>query len=309
MPTLFRATVLAIFSFSCTYLFATDYPLTVIDGMGNTIVLEKAPQRISSKTLFTDEIFSEILDIKKLSSISDVASDANYSNIANNLPNGVAQLGLNVEQILANYPDIVFAANWSDAAVIEQLKNTGIKVYLVNTPFSFDAIQKEILKIATIVDAEQNGEKLIAQMNAKISALDSKKSQIEKHQLVALDYNTWGTSSGVDSTWNALLTNAGIINAAAQYEQGSYGQVTMSKELILEIDPDILFVPGWIYGDMKGAEQFLDSIKNDPALKNVKAVQTNRIYSIPENLRGTYSQYLADTLSYVVNLVHADLEK
>jgi iron complex transport system substrate-binding protein len=309
MPTLFRAIALVIFSLTSTFLFATDYPLTVVDGMGNSLVLQKAPLRISSKTLFTDEIFSEILDPTQLTSISDIANDANFSNIADSLPEGVSLYGLNVEHILANSPDIVFAANWSDAAIIEQLKQAGVVIYLVNTPFTFEAIQAEILKIAHIVNATEAGEQLIADMNAKISALDDKTTEIKERKLVALDYNTWGTSSGVDSTWNALLTNTGIINAAAQYEQGSYGQVTMSKELILVINPDILFLPGWIYGDEKGAEQFLASVKNDPALKSVKAIQNNRIYAIPENLRGTYSQYIADTLTFVVNQVHDGLDK
>lgn len=309
MPTLFRAIALVIFSFTSTFLFATDYPLTVVDGMGNTLVLQKAPLRISSKTLFTDEIFSEILEPKQLTSISDIANEANFSNIANNLPEGVSLFGLNVEHILANSPDIVFAANWSDAAIVEQLKQAGVVIYLVDTPFTFDAIQTEILKIAHIVNATEAGEQLIAEMNAKIAALDDKTAEIKERKLVALDYNTWGTSSGVDSTWNALLTNAGIINAAAQYEQGAYGQVTMSKELILVINPDILFLPGWIYGDEKGAEQFLASVKNDPALKSVKAIQNNRIYAIPESLRGTYSQYIADTLTFVVNQVHDGLDK
>ncbi|WP_411743657.1 ABC transporter substrate-binding protein [Reinekea sp.] len=309
MPTLFRAIALVIFSFSCTSLLATEYPLTIVDGMGNTIVLQKAPSRISSKTLFTDEIFNEILEPKQLTSISDIAKEANFSNIAHNLPKGVPLYGLNVEQILANSPDILFAANWSDVAIIEQLKQAGIIVYLVDTPFTFEAIQAEILKIANIVNETDAGEQLIATMNTKIAALDNKITKIADQKLVAIDYNTWGTSSGVDTTWNALLTSAGIMNAAAQYEQGTYGQVTMSKELILVINPDILFLPGWIYGDASGAENFLATVKNDPALQSVKAIKNNHIYPIPENLRGTYSQYIADTLTFVVDQVSEGLDK
>ncbi|MDN3650703.1 ABC transporter substrate-binding protein [Reinekea marina] len=308
MPTLFRTLIVISISLFSSLVFATDYPLTVTDGMGNTITLQKAPERISSKTLFTDEIFSEILSPSKLSSISDIANDANFSNIADKLPKGVALMGLNVEQILSNYPDIVFAANWSDSGVVEQIKQAGITVYLVNTPFTIEAIQAEIEKISQIVDATEQGEQLLANMNQNMAALNTKIQDIKNAELVALDYNTWGTSSGVDSTWHALVTAAGIENAAARFEQGSYGQVTMSKELILEINPDILFLPGWIYGDDKGAEQFMNSVKNDPALKDVAAVKNNRIYAVPENLRGTYSQYIADTLAYVVNKVHSDIE-
>jgi iron complex transport system substrate-binding protein len=309
MPTLFRAiAVLVSILFSST-LYATEYPLTLVDGMGNTMVLEQAPQKISSKTLFTDEILIEILNTNRLMSISDIASDANFSNIANKLPEGVQQLSLNVEQILANGPDIVFAANWSDAGVVEQLKQSGILVYLVDTPFTIEDIQAEIIKIAYIVDAEEAGQQLITDMNNQFAALSDKVTAIRASKVVALDYNTWGTASGVDTTWNALLERAGIVNAAANFEQGSYGQVTMSKELILDINPDVLFLPGWIYGDEEGANKFMATVKNDPALQGVKAIQNNRIYAIPENLRGTYSQYITDTVSYVVNQVYSGIAK
>lgn len=281
----------------------TTYPLTIEDGMGNTLVISSEPTSVSSKTLFTDEILLDMLEPEKLSSLTNVAKEKHYSNIANQLPDGVPLLDLNVEAVLGNGPDIVFAANWSDAGVVEQLKQAGIVVYLVNTPFTLKGIEQEIRKIGRILNAETAANEIVNRMQNRLDALSNQTSKISSSKIVALDYNPWGTASGAATTWNAVLSESGLINGSAEFEQGPYGQVAMSKELVIEIDPDVLFLPGWIYGDNDGANAFLEQVKNDPALSGVKAVRLGQVYQVPEALRGTYSQYIIDTIEFVVESV------
>ena len=308
MPILIRPIAIALMALLAAPLWAdTAYPLTVRDGMDHTLTLSAAPDQVSSKTLFTDEILLDLLDPERLSSLTNIAADEHYSNVADQLPAGVPLLDLNVEAILNNYPDLVFAANWSDAGIVEQLRQAGISVYLVNTPFTLENIQAEIRKIGRLVDAEPQAERLIESMNADLAALAEAREQIRAAELTALDYNTWGTASGVDTTWQAVLDAAGLINGTQAYEQGAFGQVSMSKELIVDINPDVLFLPGWIYGESDGADAFYNQVINDPALSEVKAIQTGRVYRVPEHLRGTYSQYIVDTIEYVTTQVQQDL--
>lgn len=291
-----------------SFLFAeTQYPLTTTDGMGQEITLSKAPKTISSKTLFTDEIFLSMLDASRISSLTNYANEPNYSNITNRIPAQMPLLDFNVEAIIGHYPDIVFAANWSDAGKVEQLKQAGIAVYLVNTPFTIEGIKAEITKLGHLLNAQDGAAAVIETMESQLSTYQQKVSDIKTQNWVALDYNSWGTSSGVNTTWQAVLDSAGIVNASATYEQGAFGQVAMSKELIVDINPDILFLPGWIYGEDSAASAFYQQVITDPALQNVKAIKQGRVYQIPENLRGTYSQYIANTVGYVVDVVHASI--
>ncbi|EAR07485.1 ABC transporter substrate-binding protein [Reinekea blandensis] len=308
MPTLIRLITIALMALLAAPLWAdTTYPLTVRDGMDHALTLRDAPDRVSSKTLFTDEILLDLIDPERLSSLTNIAADEHYSNVADHLPAGVPLLDLNVEAILNNYPDLVFAANWSDAGIVEQLRQAGISVYLVNTPFTLEQIQAEIRKIGRLVDAETRAEQLIESMNADLAALADAHEQIRAANLTALDYNSWGTASGVDTTWQAVLDATGLINGTQAFEQGAFGQVSMSKELIVDINPDVLFLPGWIYGESDGADAFYHQVINDPALSEVKAIQTGRVYPVPEHLRGTYSQYIIDTIEYVTSQVQQDL--
>lgn len=308
MSALLRNMFVTLFCLSFSTAFATQYPLTMTDSMGNTITLQQAPQRISSKTLFSDELLLSLVPVSRLTSLTSLANDGNFSNIADHVPEGIPLLDLNVERIIANAPDIVFAANWSDAGQIAQLKQVGIPVYLIQTPFTLDGIRAEIEKIAALVDAEAEGEQVLTAMDKKLDALAPKIANIAAQNWVALDYNTWGTSNGKASTWQAILDSAQVSNGVADFSANDFGQVTMSKELILDINPDILVLPGWIYGDEAGADAFYNQVINDPALQSVAAVRSNRIMMIPERLRGTYSQYLVDTIEYVVNALHDTIQ-
>jgi iron complex transport system substrate-binding protein len=308
MPTLIRSAVTLLTVLFCTSIWAdTHYPMTVTDGLGTSLTLQQPPQTIASKTLFTDEILLELIAPERLSSLTNLATDANYSNIADQIPSGVAQLDLNVEAILNHYPDLVLAANWSEAGIVEQLRQAGVAVYLIDTPFTLEDIQAEILTLGRIVNAQTEAQELVKRMDADLAALNEKHLDIREANLVALDYNSWGTASGVATTWQAVLDHVGLINGAKPFEQGAFGQVSMSKELIVEIDPDVLFLPGWIYGDGNAAQAFYRQVMNDPALADVKAIRNNRVYQVPEHLRGTYSQYIVDTIEYVTDQVFKDL--
>ena len=284
----------------------TEYPLTVTDGLGNTVTLAQAPLSISSKTLFTDEVLLSLVPPERLSSLTNFAANPNYSNVVNRLPKSVQLLDLNVEGILNNHPDLVFAANWSDSAKVEQLKHIGINVYMVNTPTRWQDIQQEILKIGYLLNVESQAQQLIEKRQQQLAKLADQKQKILDKNWVSLDYNTWGTASGVDTTWNAVLEEAGLINGSARFEQGPFGQVEMSKELIVEINPDVLFLPGWASNDSE-VQAFYQDIIDDPALASVTAVKSGRVYAVPEHLRGTYSQYLADTIEFVITKVAADI--
>ena len=285
----------------------TSYPITRVDGMDQTVKLDREPHKISSKTLFTDEVLTAILPSERLSSITSLASDPNYSNIADRLPAGVAQLDFYVEPILNNFPDLVFAANWSEINKVTQLRQAGIQVYLVNTPFTLAAIEAEITKLGELLNRSTQAADLIANMQRDLAALAEQKAAIERQQWVALDYNSWGTASGANTTWQAILDGVGLINGTAAYEQGDFGQVAMSKELIIEIDPDILFLPSGLYGADPASNTFFAQVINDPALAGVKAIRNQRVYEIPGALRGTYSHHIVRTIRYVSDRISRDL--
>lgn len=284
----------------------TIYPLTVTDDFGNSLTLHAEPKTISSKTLFSDELLLGLLENERLSSITHIASDESFSNVADKITPDLEQLDLNVESILVNSPDLLIAANWSDTTKVQQLKAIGIPVYLIKTPFTLEDIQEKIRTIGYLLNITDKTDALLVGMNQQLDELKEQRAAIAQQQWVALDYNSWGTANGKNTTWQTVLDNAGLINGAATLEAGAFGQVALSKELIVAINPDILFLPGWIYSESQSAEAFYSQVVSDPALSDVKAIVNNRVYAVPENLRGTYSQYIVETIRFVVDSLYPE---
>ncbi|OCH45912.1 ABC transporter substrate-binding protein [Aliivibrio fischeri] len=273
----------------------TIYPLHVVDGLGNTVLLDKAPTKISSKTLFTDAVLLELVDKEQLSSLTDLANNPNYSAIKDILPKSVPLLALNVEMIIANRPDIVFAANWSDASKLAIIESAGIPVYRIQTPNTLKEIETEILRVGDIVNRRPVAERVIENMQQRLQ----QEVILPKKRLTALDYNPWGTSSGQDSTWDEVLKQANLNNAIEGLVSDKYGQVPVSKEMVIALNPDILFIPAWVYGDEKGADKFKQDVLSDPSLQSVNAIKEGRVYQMPHVLRSVYSQYIIDAILFV----------
>ncbi|WP_084885537.1 ABC transporter substrate-binding protein [Vibrio sp. qd031] len=287
--------LLALVFSSSTFADEDLYPLTVTDDLGNTLVIAAPPTKISSKMLFTDELLIELVETERLSSLTQLSSDPTFSNIADTLPSGVNLLDMNVEQVIAHQPDLVFAANWTDAGKVKQLRDAGIAVYLIQTPFTLEEIQQKILTVGQIVGASNKAMALVDRMNEQL-----RDNLIEPEKRVtAIDYNSWGASSTKNSTWHSVLTEAKVTNLVAEFEGDQYGQAKMSKELVVKLNPQMMFIPGWIYGDAEAAEKFENQVRNDPAFSYVDAVKTNKVVSVPERLRGTYSHYIVDTILYI----------
>lgn len=273
----------------------TTYPLHVVDGLGHTVILDKAPTKISSKTLFTDAVLLELVDKEQLSSLTDLANNPNYSAIKDILPKSVPLLALNVEMIIANRPDLVFAANWSDASKLAIIESAGIPVYRIQTPNTLKEIETEILRVGDIVNRRPAAERVIENMQQRLQ----QEVILPKKRLTALDYNPWGTSSGQDSTWDEVLKQANLNNAIEGLVSDKYGQVPVSKEMVIALNPDILFIPAWVYGDEKGADKFKQDVLSDPSLQSVNAIKEGRVYQMPHVLRSVYSQYIIDAILFV----------
>ncbi|MCE7554988.1 ABC transporter substrate-binding protein [Aliivibrio fischeri] len=273
----------------------TTYPLHVVDGLGNTVILEKAPTKISSKTLFTDAVLLELVDKEQLSSLTDLANNPNYSAIKDILPKSIPLLALNVEMIIANRPDIVFGANWSDASKLAIIESAGIPVYRIQTPNTLKEVETEILRVGDIVNRRLAAERVIEDMQQRLQ----QEVILPKKRLTALDYNPWGTSSGQDSTWDEVLKQANLNNAIEGLVSDKYGQVPVSKEMVIALNPDILFIPAWVYGDEKGADKFKQDVLSDPSLQSVNAIKEGRVYQMPHVLRSVYSQYIIDAILFV----------
>ena len=122
-----------------------------------------------------------------------------------------------------------------------------------------------------------------------------------------MDYATWGAAQGKGSSWDEIVSRAGLINAVGDFPADQWGQVPLSREKILTIDPDILVLPGWVYGNTQGAASFTARILADPAFRTLAAVRTERVYTMPENLKSSTSQFIAASVEWLARTAYPAL--
>jgi len=284
--------------------------VSITDDLNNTVKISSKPMRIVSVTLMTDEILLSLVDKSRLVAVTTLSADPEISNVAAEVIDIPNKLTLNVETIISLYPDLVFLANWSDAGKVKQLKEAGLKVLQFKSHTNVSEIEAMILTIARAVEETKKGENIVDWMNGKLDVIEEKLSSVpQKEKLTVMDYGTWGSSFGKGSSWDEIIKLAGLKNAVADFKSDQWGNVPISKEKLVELNPDILILPGWVWGDPTGADKFYKNIVSDPALKNLKAVKNNRVFRIPEAHKSSTSQYIVYAVQDLAKLAYPDIFK
>ena len=284
------------------------WPRTVTDDMGTQIRISRKPQKIVSVTLPTDEILLALVSKDRLAGVTIFSEDAEVSNVASQVFDIPHKVTLNGEVILAIQPDLLFVADWSQAASVKQLRDAGITVYQFKSPLTVREIEERIAKIATAVGEEEKARKLIEWMDARLAGVAARVAAIPPDaRLSVMDYNTWGTSMGRGSSWDEIVRLAGLRNAVADLKADQWGSVPLSREKLLELDPDILMLPAWVYGEPAGSEKFFRQIAGEPALRGMRAIREGRVYRMTESTKTATSQYIVFAVEELARLAYPGL--
>ncbi len=162
----------------------------------------------------------------------------------------------NLETILALDADVAIASSIVDPSFIDSLKAAGIEAYQFYEEESLDGTFALIGKVASVIGKDAEAAEIVSSMKARISAVQEKVSAIPQDQrkscVYMIGYGDWGDYAATGETYlDDVIEAAGGINAAAE---GSYWSIT--KELLLSADPDIVLLGAYSYSDPNDASNF-----------------------------------------------------
>jgi len=286
---------------------SVNYPLTIKDSNGHEMTIDKKPEKIVSLTLGTDEILLELVGKDRIAALSELATDEGLSNVTKEAEGFTLLAAKDTEKIISLQPDLVFVANWTDANIVQQLRDAGINVYAFKTAENISEQKKVIEELAYVTGEVEKGKEIIAQMDSKLKYVEEKvKNLKEEEKLKALSCDSFFYTYGKNTTFDDLASYAGVINLAS--ELGMEGWVQISKEKIIELNPDVLILPSWSYEGFD-ADEFYNDIKNDKSLQSVNAVKNNRIFSLKESHTTALSQYIVLGVEDLAKAVYPELFK
>jgi len=272
------------------------------DDFGHTIELADYPQAIVSLSPSTTEILfaigagEQVIGRDDQSTFPDAALEVTSV--------GALWGDLPTEAILALEPDLILAAEIISPEQIQTLQDLGLRVYQQANPKDFDGLFKNLRDIARLTGHEDEAEALIADLDARVKAVQDTVAAAETTPSVFYELdgtdpaNPWTTGSGTFIDY--IITQAGGVNAAAALE-GDYAQIS-TEELIAQ-NPDIILLADALYGTTP------ESVAGRAGWEAIAAVQNNAIYPIDPSIMSVPGPRLVDGLEEVAHILHPDLFK
>ena len=280
---------------------------TVTDDTGLTLQFTEKPKRIVSYSISTDEILIALVKPERIVALSRLVDDPGVSSIvkeAKQVPGRVQ--GNSMEGVLAFKPDLVIIPDFHPPEMLQSARELGLKVYIYKTPSDIKGVKRSIRQIAALTGEKEKGEAVIAKMEERIQQVQQRLAVIPVSQRKrVIQLRSEGAFYAPDNSFGDVCRHAGVSDATLELKYPSAMEITQEK--VVELNPDIIFVPDWDYDGKHNPDGEKRKILNNPSYRGMKAVQQGKVYTISGALVLTVSQYIADAVEEVAKMSYPEV--
>ena len=274
--------------------------VTITDAFGREVTIPENPEKIAvvgsgsmRYFVYLDVDLDDVcaVDFQDSALNTEAVNHRPYS-LANpeikEIPEvGAAKGVVDNEKLLMSGADILFmgGASSSNAEVANEVQQkTGVPVvmfYTGNYVTDSEKIQDTLLMLGEILGKEHRAKDLIAYFDAVEADLKKRVNGLSADETVyvgGVAYNGVHGLDGTDPTYYPFEV-LNIKNAASEVTSVSQtGYAQISKEKLLEWDPDIVIVDLATLTAAEGGA--LVELKNDPSYKELTAVKNGMVYTV-----------------------------
>ena len=228
----------------------------------------------------------------------------NYPEQATGLPSIGTLWEPNLEAVLALDADIAIASSIVDPSFIESVQKAGITAYQFYEEESREGTYRLIREVAAAIGLEEKGNKLADSVKERIEAVREKTASIpddsRKSAIYIISYGDWGDYAATGDTYlNDVIEAAGGINAA---KDGAFWSI--SKELLLSEDPDIVFLGAYSYTDPYAEVANFSSLE---PYCNLTASKTANVYTVNGDAAERQGVRTADIVEQMAFVLYPEL--
>jgi iron complex transport system substrate-binding protein len=202
----------------------------------NSAVCAAGLPRIVSMNVCSDQLLLSLADPEQILGLSRFSRDA-WQSFAADKARRFPILSGGAEDVLVAKPDIVVASLFDKRSTRELLKANGLHLVEFTVPRTLDEVKQQILEMGEVVQHPDRAAAAIARLDAAIGR--ARQATTDKHYRV-LPLSRRGWVSGSDSLVSSLLTEAGLLNPAADLGVAAGGYASL--ESIVQLRPDFLLV-------------------------------------------------------------------
>ncbi len=201
--------------------------------------------------------------------IAGVSDFCNFPEAAADKPK-IGGLELNVERIMSLRPTLLVDANSMHRKYEPLFQQLGLK-YVDFATTRLDHLPQVAASLSQMLDAPENGIRFAANWNARLRQLDLQKPT----RKILVYFEIWDTpaqAAGQSSFIGELITRAGGQNIFS----GSGDFPVANAEMVIKENPDVILVAYPLPN--------LEKIKNRPGWSHIKAIKSNRLHALNQDL-------------------------
>ena len=271
------------------------YPLKIKDSYNREVTIDKEPTRIVS---IAPNITETIFALGKGDKLVGRTDYCDYPKEVSNITSIGSLTEPNIEKIVELKPDIVIASTHFKKDVLTKLEKMNIKVVVLYGPETFDGVYDTISKVAEVINAKSQADKLVLDMKNKVSSINDKVKDKNKPKVYyVVSYGKMGDfTSGGDTFIGNMIEMAGGNNVASDVKGWKY-----SVEKLVEKNPDIIICSKY-FDAKKGIQQ-------TPGYKDLKAVKDGKLIEIDNNLLDRQGPRVVDGLEALAKIIHPEAFK
>ncbi len=273
--------------------------INVTDDKGRVVTISGTPERIVSLSPANTELLFALGLGDKVVGVTDFC---NYPPEAMSRTKVGGITNVNVEQVAALDPDVIFAASLTRKETAEKLDSMGYPVF-VNDPRNISDIEKSIRNMGLVTGADDNATRLIGQINGSIKAITDKAAALDESEkptvLMLLDTYDFYVA-GSNCYGDDLIKLTGGKNVAGELND----YATMSKEAIIKADPDIIVMPVDQY-----SQADFENLRNgtDDWMKQLSAVKSGKVYAVASDPIFRPGPRVVEAARAMAKIVHPEL--
>ena len=249
------------------------FPVTITDGTGQEVTIESKPEKIVSLIPSNTEIAYGLGLEEQIVGVSDF----------DNFPEEVAEkekiggMEFNLEKIISMKPDLVLAhasSAHSSEAGLQQLKDTGITVLVVNDAKTFDEVYESISMIGTASGEKEKADAMIADMKKKIEEIKTKAQEIKEEErksvFVEVSPAPEVYAAGKNTFIDEMLQ---IIHAENTVTEEGWPK--LDSEAIIKSNPEVIITTHGYY-----TPEPVKNVTSREGWDKITAVKENRVFDV-----------------------------
>ncbi|MCA0170407.1 ABC transporter substrate-binding protein [Bacillus sp. RAR_GA_16] len=277
------------------------FPVTITDALDEEVTIEKDPEKIVSLIPSNTEILFDLGAGEELVGVSDFA---NYPEETADIEK-IGGMEFNVEKIISLKPDLVLAHGSSahnSEAGLQQLRDAGITVLVVNDATSFDGVYDSIEMIGQATGEMEQAETTISDMKQQLEDIQAKAEEIseddEKEVFVEVAPAPEIFSPGKNTFMDDMLTMIHAKNVT--HDQDGWNQI--DQEAIIKANPDVIITTYGYY-----TENPIKQVLSRDGWQDVTAVKEEQVVDVHSDLVTRSGPRLVEGVEELAKAVYPDV--